>query len=145
MLDFNVLAKACPSRDVFAHVTGRWGGLVLTALTRQPRRYFEVRGAVEGVSDRMLIQTLRQLERDGLVLREAQSGNPPVTEYSLTASGERIAAALHRVVDAVQVEMGEVLAAQERFDLEHPNPTPKAPGPTCDEVKSGAIPSGKPE
>ena len=82
-----VPAPACPSRVVLAHVTSRWGLLVLVALAGRTLRWGELRRAVQGVSEKMLAQTLQTLERDGLVHREALPVIPPHVEYSLTDLG----------------------------------------------------------
>ena len=64
-LPFNVFAKACPSRGTLEHVTGRWGTLTLGALHEGSLRFNELRRRVDGVSEKMLSQTLHALERDG--------------------------------------------------------------------------------
>jgi DNA-binding HxlR family transcriptional regulator len=79
--------EGCPSRFVLNHVTSKWGVLVLLALAEGTRRWSELRRVVEGISEKMLAQTLQTLERDGLVLREARPVVPPHVEYSLTALG----------------------------------------------------------
>jgi DNA-binding HxlR family transcriptional regulator len=83
-----VLAAACPSRIVLDHVMSRWGVLVLVALADRTLRWGELRRAVQGVSEKMLAQTLRTLEQDGLVHREARPVIPPHVEYSLTPLGD---------------------------------------------------------
>ncbi|BDH55981.1 helix-turn-helix domain-containing protein [Tsukamurella sp. PLM1] len=105
MPEFDVFAKNCPSRDVFAHVTGRWGALVLGRLTVEPQRFGEIRRQVEGISDRMLTQTLRTLVDDGLVSRYSAGTNPPHTEYRLTAAGVGIAAAVLNLAEAVEAAL----------------------------------------
>lgn len=79
---------ACPSRIVLDHVTSKWGFLVLVSLADRTLRWGELRRAVEGVSEKMLAQTLQTLERDGLVHREALPVVPPHVEYRLTERGE---------------------------------------------------------
>ncbi|MCA0156650.1 helix-turn-helix transcriptional regulator [Tsukamurella sp. M9C] len=105
MADFDVFAKDCPSREVFAHVTGRWGALVLGRLRSEPQRFGEIRRQVEGISDRMLTQTLRDLVRDGLVSRYSAGTNPPHTEYRLTPAGAGVADAVLRLAESVQTAM----------------------------------------
>ncbi|AUN39479.1 helix-turn-helix transcriptional regulator [Tsukamurella tyrosinosolvens] len=105
MADFDVFAKDCPSREVFAHVTGRWGALVLGRLRTEPQRFGEIRRQVEGISDRMLTQTLRALVDDGLVSRYSADTNPPRTEYRLTPAGADVAEAVLRLAEAVQTAM----------------------------------------
>jgi DNA-binding HxlR family transcriptional regulator len=86
-----VLPAACPSRVVLDHVTSKWGTLILIALSSDDLRWGELRRVVEGVSEKMLAQTLRTLEADGLVHREAQPTIPPRVDYSLTPLGHDLA------------------------------------------------------
>jgi DNA-binding HxlR family transcriptional regulator len=115
-LPYNVFAKACPSRGTLEHVTGRWGGLTLCALQEGTLRFNELRRRVDGVSEKMLSQTLHALERDGLVLREAQPTNPPRVDYELTPLGREVAERLLGLVHLVEGRMDDVLAARERYD-----------------------------
>ena len=91
LLSGNVLAADCPSRLILQHVTSRWGTLVLIALSEGAVRFSGLRRAIEGVSERMLAQTLQVLEGDGLILREARAVVPPHVDYSLTPMGREVA------------------------------------------------------
>jgi DNA-binding HxlR family transcriptional regulator len=82
-----VALAGCPSRTVLEHVTSKWGVLLLVALVDGPMRWSELRRRVEGVSEKMLAQTLQTLEADGLVHREARPVIPPHVDYSLTPLG----------------------------------------------------------
>lgn len=113
---YDVFAKACPSRGTLEHVTGRWGGLTLCALHEGSLRFNELRRRVDGVSEKMLSQTLHALERDGLVHREAQPTNPPRVDYELTPLGHGVAERLKGLVDFVESRMDDVLAARTRYD-----------------------------
>ncbi|MFG2028430.1 winged helix-turn-helix transcriptional regulator [Streptomyces sp. NPDC048825] len=115
-LAFDVFSKGCPSRGTLEHVTGRWGGLTLGALHEGSFRFNELRRRVDGVSEKMLSQTLHALERDGLVHREAQSTNPPRVDYELTPLGREVAERLLALIHFMEGRMGEVLAARERYD-----------------------------
>ncbi|TWV30418.1 helix-turn-helix transcriptional regulator [Streptomyces misionensis] len=115
-LAYNVFAKACPSRGTLEHVTGRWGALTLGALHEGSLRFNELRRRVDGVSEKMLSQTLHALERDGLVHREAQPTNPPRVDYELTPLGREIAGRLLALIESVEGAMDEVLAARGRYD-----------------------------
>ncbi|WP_314219041.1 winged helix-turn-helix transcriptional regulator [Streptomyces zaehneri] len=115
-LPFDVFAKACPSRGTLEHVTGRWGGLTLGALYEGSLRFNELRRRVDGVSEKMLSQTLHALERDGLVHREAQPTNPPRVDYELTPLGRELAERLLSLIHCVEGRMSDVLAARERYD-----------------------------
>ena len=106
-LPFVASSAACPYRRMFEHITSKWGVLVLVALEPGTLRWAELKRAIEGVTEKMLAQTLRTLEADGLVLREALPVVPPHVEYSLTPAGrdvvERLTpllAWLHEYVDA---------------------------------------------
>jgi DNA-binding HxlR family transcriptional regulator len=87
-----VFSQNCPSRTVLEHVTSKWGGLILLVLSEgRPVRWSELRRRAEGVSEKMLAQTLRTLAEDGLVVREAKPVVPPYVEYSLTPRGQELA------------------------------------------------------
>ena len=115
-LPYDVFAKACPSRGTLEHITGRWGGLTLGALHEGSLRFNELRRRVDGVSEKMLSQTLHALERDGLVHREAQPTNPPRVDYELTPLGREVAERLLGLIHLVEGRMTDVLAAREHYD-----------------------------
>lgn len=85
-----ILPAACPSRIVLDHVTSKWGVLVLLALSDGTHRWGELRRVVQGISEKMLAQTLRTLEQDGLVVRVAYPEIPPRVEYSLSDRGREL-------------------------------------------------------
>lgn len=115
-LVFDVFAKNCTSRPVMDTVAGRWGILCMAALLDGTHRFNELRRRVDGVSEKMLSQTLHALERDGLVLRAVQSTIPPRVEYSLTDTGRRIAVKLTELIELVEAEMPGISVAQARYD-----------------------------
>ncbi|MEU0157889.1 helix-turn-helix domain-containing protein [Streptomyces sp. NPDC006261] len=115
-LAFDVFSRQCPSRSTLEHATGRWGSLTLGALYEESLRFNELRRRVDGVSEKMLSQTLHALERDGLVLREAQPVNPPRVDYELTPFGREVAEQLLRLIHLVEGRMDDVLAARTRYD-----------------------------
>ncbi|WAZ24352.1 helix-turn-helix transcriptional regulator [Streptomyces cinnabarinus] len=115
-LPYNVFAKVCPSRGTLEHVTGRWGALTLGALHDGSLRFNELRRRIDGVSEKMLSQTLHALERDGLVLREAQPTNPPRVDYELTPLGHEVATRLLGLIHFLEGRMDDVLAARGRYD-----------------------------
>lgn len=117
-LPFDVFARNCPSRDTLGHVTGRWGSLTLGALREDTLRFNELRRRVEGVSEKMLSQTLQALERDGLVHRDAQPVNPPRVDYGLTPLGREVAERLSELIGLLESRMPDVLAAREVYDAE---------------------------
>lgn len=89
-----ILSSDCPSRTLIRDVTGKWGILVLVALSKGPRRWGELRHGIAVISEKMLAQTLRVLEADGLVYRDSRPVVPPHVEYGLTAPGEEVTALL---------------------------------------------------
>ncbi|MEV3858244.1 helix-turn-helix domain-containing protein [Streptomyces sp. NPDC050095] len=115
-LAYDVFSKACPSRGTLEHVTGRWGALTLGALHEGTFRFNELRRRVDGVSEKMLSQTLHALERDGLVHRDAQPTNPPRVDYELTPLGREVAERLLTLIHFVEGRMDDVLVSRERYD-----------------------------
>ena len=113
---FDVFARGCPSRPVLEHLTGRWGVLVLAGLAEGPARFNSLRRRVDGVSEKMLAQTLHALERDGFVHREVCAVMPPRVEYSLTDLGRSTAARLVDLIGHLEIHMADVLAAQHQHD-----------------------------
>lgn len=115
-LPYDVFSKACPSRGTLEHVTGRWGALTLGALHEGSFRFNELRRRVDGVSEKMLSQTLHALERDGLVHREAQPTNPPRVDYELTPLGREVAERLLALIHCVEGRMDDILSARRGYD-----------------------------
>jgi DNA-binding HxlR family transcriptional regulator len=113
---FDVFAQDCPSRHAMEHVTSRWGLLALLALRDGPARFNALRRRVDGVSEKMLAQTLHALERDGFVYRHAQPVIPPRVDYSLTPLGEEIGRKLFALVQQLEGRMPAILIAQQRYD-----------------------------
>ena len=104
----NVLAADCPSREVLKHLTSRWGVLVLIALERRMHRFSELRRTIGGVSERMLAQTLHQLEADGMVSRVAYQVVPPHVEYSLTPLGRAAAEKVRVLADWIELNLPRI-------------------------------------
>ena len=95
-------------------VSDKWTILVIHALKRGTRRYGELQREIEGISQRMLIYTLRNLERDGLINRKVYAVVPPKTEYSLTPLGESLWEPLHDLCLWAEAHFSDVLEARER-------------------------------
>lgn len=98
----DVMNPKCPSRLILNHVTSRWGVLILIALKDGTLRFGALRRRIGGVSERMLAQSLRSLEQDGLVRRTAHQTIPPHVEYDLTPSGADVAQAVRLLADSVE-------------------------------------------
>ena len=110
----NLRVADCPSRSVLDHVTSRWGSLVLLLLLEGTRRFSELAREIGGVSEKMLTQTLRTLEADGLLLRTVYSTSPPTVEYSLTQLGEGVALHVKSLTDWVEENTPEILATRSK-------------------------------
>ncbi|AJA07111.1 putative transcriptional regulator [Sphingopyxis fribergensis] len=108
----DLMAAACPSREVLKHVTSRWGVLVLIALMDGTLRFGELRRLIGGVSERMLSQTLQWLEHDGLVNRTARQIVPPHVEYSLTPIGREAAQKVTDLADWIETRLPKILDAR---------------------------------
>lgn len=121
-LEADVFSSQCTSRTALQHLTGRWGALVLVALHLgvEAMRFGEVRRRIEGISDRMLSQTLGDLERDGMVTRTVHSSIPPHVDYRLTNLGAKIAEPLASLVDLIEAEVPSILEAQASYDAANP-------------------------
>jgi DNA-binding HxlR family transcriptional regulator len=104
----DVFAPACPSRVLLDHVTSRWAVLVVVALADQTLRWGELRRRLNGVTDKMLAQTARTLEADGLVSREAHPVVPPRVDYSLTTRGHELAVLMLPLVDWAQAHARDI-------------------------------------
>lgn len=109
-----VLPSQCPTRIVLDHVTSRWGVLVLVSLAEAQLRWSELRRRVEGVSDKMLSQTLRTLQEDGLVEREVQPTVPPTVEYSLTDLGQELVARLLPLMEWIAAHADTIVSDSHR-------------------------------
>nr|WP_255672151.1 helix-turn-helix domain-containing protein [Glycomyces amatae] len=97
-----VFHSECPARQVLDHITSRWGIWVLLALRERELRFFELRERIEGISEKMLSQTLRTLVRDGLVWREVEPSVPPKVTYGLNEVGRGTADRLVGVFDWIK-------------------------------------------
>ncbi|WP_328322044.1 winged helix-turn-helix transcriptional regulator [Streptomyces sp. NBC_00388] len=106
----------CPSRLILEHVTSRWGVLVLAALLERPYRFSDLRRHVGGVSEKMLAQTLRTLERDGFVDRDAKPVIPPRVDYSLTPLGREAAEQVWALARWTELRIDAVATAREAYD-----------------------------
>ncbi|MEC3919694.1 winged helix-turn-helix transcriptional regulator [Nocardia sp. CDC160] len=117
-LEADVFARNCASRPVLQDVASRWGVLALAALREGPYRFSALRRRVDGISERMLSQTLQTLERDGMINREVQQSIPPVVEYTLTDLGAQVADKLIGLIEILESNIDAITAAQEAYHRE---------------------------
>ena len=107
-----LLSSDCPSREVLKHVTSRWGVLVLMVLLEQTCRFSDLRRRVDGVSEKMLAQTLQWLASDGFVIRTAYDEVPPHVDYRLTPLGEEVARQVTSLADWIEVNLSRILSSR---------------------------------
>ena len=110
--DHCVLDPACASRRLFEAISGKWSPLVMMALKDGKKRHGELRRGLGGISQKMLIQTLRNLERNGLVERKVYPVVPPKVEYSLTPLGMSLQPLLEEICQWSERHLQEVEEAR---------------------------------
>lgn len=108
-----LLSADCPSREVLKHVTSRWGVLVLMVLLDEETcRFSDLRRKVDGVSEKMLAQTLQWLAADGFVVRTSYDVVPPHVDYRLTPLGKEIAQQVSALADWIEVNLSRIMNAR---------------------------------
>ena len=114
----NAYAAACPTRQILDRVGDKWAVLILLLIREEPMRFNALRRAIEGISQKMLSQVLKSLERDGLIRRRAIATVPVTVEYSITPLGKTLASAVDPLRDWAERNLKEVLVAQRRYDAQ---------------------------
>ena len=114
--EYDAFLAACPSRQVLARISDKWVTLILVALAGGPLRYSDLGRRIAGVSQKMLTQTLRTLERDGLVSRTVTAGVPVRVDYQLTLLGESLIQAVRAVKTWAEEHIGEIEASRAAYD-----------------------------
>ena len=111
---YNVYAAMCPTRQALDRIADKWTVLIIGLLAKRPHRFGELRRAIDGISQKMLTQTLRSLELDGLVNRRVKPTVPVTVEYSLTATGRTLTRPLEAIRSWAEQHIDAVLAARSR-------------------------------
>ena len=114
--EFDAYLAACPSRLLLDRISDKWVTLVICSLEDGPQRFSEVSRRLAGVSQKMLTQTLRTLERDGLVTRTVTASVPVRVDYALTPLGESLLEPIKHVKAWAERHVPEVLEAQRGYD-----------------------------
>ena len=109
-----VLSTECPSREILEHLTSKWSVLVLRCLSDGVHRFSELKQRIEGVSEKMLSQTLKMLEHDGFILRTVYPVVPPKVEYQLTILGSQAAEKTMYLIGWIEKSLPEILESKER-------------------------------
>jgi len=117
-LAWNAYNSLCPTRQVLNRIADKWTVLVVSSLESGTKRFSVLRREIDGVSQKMLTQTLRGLERDGLVTRKIYATVPPKVEYSLTPLGNTLVVLLRSIRVWSETHIEKVMSAQENYDSE---------------------------
>jgi len=112
----NAYSSACPTRQILDRVGDKWAVLILLLVRNEPMRFNALRRTIEGISQKMLSQVLKSLERDGLIRRRVIATVPVTVEYSITPLGATLADAVDPLRDWAEKNLKEVLSAQRRYD-----------------------------
>ena len=112
----NVFDPNCPSRVVLDRIADKWTGLVVLGLSDGRLRFGELRDRIGGVTPKVLTETLRNLERDGLVTRTVYAEVPPRVEYALTPTGRSLKEPLHTIQQWAERHVDGILAARAKAD-----------------------------
>ena len=121
---WNAYAQICPTRLVLDRIADKWTVLVLGLLANGPVRFNRLRRAIEGLSQKVLAQTLRRLERDGLVTRTVVPTVPVTVEYALTPLGRTLAATVDGLRAWAENHIEEILIAQRDYDARASDASP---------------------
>ena len=115
---WDVLKSSCPSRTSLAKIANKWTALVVISLEDGPLRFNGLQSRVEGISAKVLTDTLRDLERDGMISRKAFQSTPPKVEYELTDLGESLFVPLRSLATWAEEHVEEVLSHRSAYDAE---------------------------
>jgi DNA-binding HxlR family transcriptional regulator len=118
---WDLFHKDCPTRQVIDLIGDRWTVLVILALNDGPQRFSCLTERVQGITEKMLTQTLRDLERDGLVQRIVYPAVPPHVEYSLTPEGQTLTVPIEAIESWAYRHIEQILAARKEFDERGPS------------------------
>ena len=115
-LPWNIYDDRCPTRLVLGRLADKWTVLVVGQLARGTRRFGELRREIMGISPKVLTQTLRALERDGILTRRVYASVPPKVEYALTPLGRTLIDLVEAIRGWAETHIEAVLEAQQTFD-----------------------------
>lgn len=115
----------CPIRSIYASLGGKWSLLILSHLNFGTHRFSEILGAVPDISQRMLTQTLRSLERDGMITREARATIPPRVDYTVTQLGRSFLKQMEGVLQWSLLNRDDIEGHQHRYDKAQYNKSSK--------------------
>ena len=114
--DYDAFLAGCPTRELLSTLTDKWAALVIPALAGGPQRHSELARRIAGVSQKMLTQTLRKLERDGLVSRTVTASVPVRVDYALTPLGQELFPLMVAIKTWAETHMDRVFEARTQYD-----------------------------
>lgn len=117
-IEYDAFIKGCPTNQLLDRLSDKWVSLVVAALSTGPMRYSDLSRRIAGVSPKMLTQTLRSLERDGILGREVTPSVPVRVDYELTPLGHSLALLLTAVKAWAETHIDEVRQAREQYDAD---------------------------
>jgi len=115
-LKCDVYAKNCPSRMILDRISNKWSMLILDRLREETVRFNQLRRDIDGISQKVLSQTLKCLERDGLIRREVFPTVPVTVEYSITELGRTLSDTVHVLTHWAEANFTAVVQAQQAYD-----------------------------
>jgi DNA-binding HxlR family transcriptional regulator len=115
--EYDAFLATCPARQLLDRISDKWVTLIITALADGPQRYSDLSRRIAGVSQKMLTQTLRSLERDGLLSRSVTPSVPVRVDYELTPLGRTLLPLIASIKGWAESHMPEVAAARSRYDV----------------------------
>jgi DNA-binding HxlR family transcriptional regulator len=115
-MNWDIYNKDCPTRQVLNRIADKWTVLVVGSLSQKTKRFSELKKEISGVSQKMLTQTLRGMERDGLLTRKVYPTVPPKVEYTLTDLGLSLITMLNEIRNWSEGNIEKVLASQKEYD-----------------------------
>ncbi|MGW3105607.1 winged helix-turn-helix transcriptional regulator [Streptomyces sp. NPDC001100] len=122
-VEYDAFIRECPTNQLLDRISDKWVSLVVAALSRGPMRYSDLARKIAGVSPKMLTQTLRSLERDGILSRTVTPSVPVRVDYELTPLGASLSMLLLAVKDWAETHIEEVHEARGRYDGDDGTPS----------------------
>ena len=110
----------CPIRSIFASLGGKWSLLILSHLSFGTHRFSEILGAIPDISQRMLTQTLRALESDGMIIRQAQAAVPPRVDYTITPLGRSFLEPMEELMQWSLLHRDQIEANRQNYNERQP-------------------------
>jgi DNA-binding HxlR family transcriptional regulator len=114
--DVTAFSVDCPNRELFDQIADKWSMMILTVLDRGPTRFNDIKRQLEGISQKSLTQTLRKLERNGLVTREVIHSSPVAVQYALSDLGDTLLPPFRTLYGWTKHHLADVQSARSAYD-----------------------------